>query len=77
MVGLAPHPDIKAIATTIENNENYEIKIHIPGIEEFQEDKYDLVIFHQAFDRFNRNNRLLRKFLDAKTPLWLIAGSPE
>lgn len=75
LVGLAPHPDIKAIASTIERNENYELKIHIPGIEEFVEDKYDLVIFHQAFDRFNRNNQILKRFIDSETPIWFIAGN--
>ncbi len=75
LVGLAPHPDIKAIASTIENNENYELKIHIPGIEDFVEDKYDLVIFHQAFDRFNRNSQLIKRFIDSETPLWFIAGN--
>ena len=75
LVGLAPHPDIKAIASTIENNENYELQVFIPGIEEFKEDKYDLVIFHQAFDRFNRNNQLVQKFLKSETPIWFIAGN--
>ncbi len=75
LVGLAPHPDIKAIASTIEHNKNYELKIHIPGIEEFVEDKYDLVIFHQAFDRFNRNNQMIKRFMDSETPIWFIAGN--
>ncbi len=75
LVGLAPHPDIKAIASTIENNENYELKVHIPGIEEFVEDKYDLVIFHQAFDRFNRNNQMIKRFMESETPIWFILGN--
>ncbi len=75
LVGLAPHPDIKAIASTIENNENYLLETHIPGVNELKEDKYDLVIFHQAFDRYNRNNRLIKRFIDSDTPLWLIAGN--
>ena len=75
LIGLAPHPDIKALASTIETNENYELTLHIPGINDLKEDKYDLVIFHQAFDRYNRNNQLIKKFLDAETPLWFIAGN--
>ena len=75
LIGLSPHPDIKAIASTIDKNENYEVVLHVPGLNDFIEDKYDLVIFHQAFDRFRRNDRLLSRYLESQTPVWLILGN--
>ncbi|MDA0193744.1 MAG: VWA domain-containing protein [Bacteroidetes bacterium] len=75
LVGLSPHPDMKAIAGVLEKNENYELEIHIPGLNDWKEEKYDLVIFHQAFDKYNKTNALITRFLDSETPLWLIAGN--
>jgi len=75
LVGLSPHPDMKAIAGVLEKNENYELEIHIPGLNDWKEEKYDLVIFHQAFDRYKRTNALITRFIDSETPLWLIAGN--
>ena len=50
-VASAPHPDIKAFRGAIESNENYEVELYIPGVNDFQEEKYDLAIFHQVPDR--------------------------
>jgi hypothetical protein len=46
LVAAAPHPDIKAIRSAIEKNENYDFEIFIPNVSEKQPDKkYDLMIF--------------------------------
>jgi hypothetical protein len=73
LVALAPHPDIKAIRYALEKNENYELSIFIPGLQEIKDEKYDLIIFHQvpgeqADERFN-------KILNNETPKWFIIGS--
>ncbi|MEQ9423953.1 MAG: VWA domain-containing protein [Cyclobacteriaceae bacterium] len=75
IIGQAPHPDMKAIVSSLETNPNYEIVTHLPRIDDFKEDKYDLVIVHQAFDRYNRTTALIKKFRDEGTPLWLIVGN--
>ena len=52
VVAASPHPDIKAIRSIVERNENYEFEVYIPGLSPeadrtFKPDnKYDLVIFH-------------------------------
>jgi len=58
LVASSPHPDIKAIASAIESNENYQLTLYIPGIHEWnisqlEKEKYDLVIFHQVPDLRN------------------------
>ena len=74
LLGSAPHPDIKALRNAIEKNENYELKIAIPGIYDYEEEKYDLVILHQLPDREGNFNNLIENFNQENTPLWYIIG---
>jgi hypothetical protein len=74
LLASAPHPDIKALKSAIEKNENYELALGIPGISEYEEQKYDLVILHQLPDRNNSFNQVIEKFVGENTPLWFITG---
>jgi hypothetical protein len=74
MLASAPHPDIKAIRSAIEKNENYEFILGIPGIHDFEEEKYDLVILHQLPDRKNNFGPLIDKLIDENTSVWFITG---
>lgn len=74
LVAPAPHPDIRAIRTAIEQKENYEFVLHIPGITEYKEDKYDVVIFHQLPDQAGTVRNLIDKFTRENTPIWFILG---
>ncbi len=49
LISKKPHPDIKAIRSAIETNENYSFDIFIAGIGSFPTTKepYDLIIYHQ------------------------------
>ena len=50
IVANSPHPDIRAIRTTLDQTGNYETKIYIPSIEDEEPtDIFDVVIFHGAF----------------------------
>jgi hypothetical protein len=50
IVASAPHPDIKAIRSTLESTENYQTVLYIPGIhDEKPSEIFDVVIFHGAF----------------------------
>ena len=69
------HPDIKALASAIDKNQNLELNIHIPGINAFKDLKYDLVIFHQVPNIYNLGNDLLEKVLKQNTPVWFILGN--
>jgi hypothetical protein len=46
IVANSPHPDITAFRRAIEKNKNYQSFLYIPGISEYQEENYDLVILH-------------------------------
>ena len=75
LIGTSPHPDIKALKNAIEKKQNYELQIYIPGINEYKNDKYDLVIFHQLPDFYNSARDVKDKFLKDETSLLFIAGS--
>ncbi|GAB3819843.1 hypothetical protein GCM10028895_18830 [Pontibacter rugosus] len=47
IAAAAPHPDIKAIRTAIESNENYETTLFIPGLNELKQQEYDVAVMHQ------------------------------
>ena len=50
LVANAPHPDIRAIRTTLDETGNYETQVYIPSIQkERPTDIFDVVIFHGAF----------------------------
>ncbi|MDX2306575.1 MAG: VWA domain-containing protein [Microscillaceae bacterium] len=73
VVAAAPHPDIKAIRSVIENNENYSFDLHIPGLNVLKQEKYDLVIFHQIPSIYRGGNELLAQFRDVAK--WFILGA--
>lgn len=68
----APHPDIKAIRSAIEKNQNYEVSLYIPGISEFKPDKYDLVILHQLPSP--KPVPQLQEVLNSSKAHWYIIG---
>jgi len=74
LLASSPHPDIKALRSAIEKNENYELKIVIPGLYEYQAEKYDLVILHQLPDRNNNFNDLLESLVKDNIPVFYIIG---
>lgn len=74
LTGLAPHPDIKALRSVIEINDNYEFELFIPGLNELKEDKYDMILVHQAGDRYNRLAKYTKKFRDENIPILNIIG---
>ncbi len=74
LLASAPHPDIKVLRSAIEKNENYELKIVLPGVDEYEEGKYDLAILHQLPDREGNFNALIEKIIRDNIPVWFIVG---
>lgn len=74
LVAPTPHPDIKTLAAVIEKNQNYELTTYIPGVNEWKEDKYDLVIAHQAYSRYKQANEVVQKQREQGVPALLIFG---
>jgi hypothetical protein len=79
LLALAPHPDIKALRSLIESNENYELDVNILTVSANPNQPitkpYDLVILHQVPNVLGVGNGLIRKFIDDKTPLFYILGN--
>ena len=106
LVAFTPHPDIKAIRSAVEQNENYEFNTYILNVETPPlppppagggrtghphgsqggksdgkvspfggdlEGAYDLIIFHQIPNKYNKGNELIQKFHNI--PHWFILGS--
>ncbi len=73
VVAAAPHPDIKAIRSAIDKNENYTFDLHIPNVTQLKPEKYDMVIFHQVPSIHRAGNELIQQFKDL--PAWFILGA--
>jgi hypothetical protein len=79
LVASSPHPDLKALRAVIEKNSNYDLFLHIPGVEEteaknLQPSTIDLAIFHQSPDKRGRTRDLFQRFATSKTSLFVIVG---
>ena len=75
LVASAPHPDIKAIKSTLESNDNYEVITYINGINTYKEDKYDAVVLHQVPGKRKKYVSLLNKIQNEKIPAFFIYGN--
>lgn len=77
LVANAPHPDIKALRSVIQENENYELNMYIPGIGDANSsllnEKYDLVILYQLPSLSDRIS--LNKLLETQNSLLFILGN--
>jgi len=77
LLALAPHPDIKAIRSIIERNQNYELDIRIlnGGQADIPDKPYDLVILHQLPDNGNAGQAVLQRVLAKNTPVLFVVGN--
>ncbi|WP_221393867.1 VWA domain-containing protein [Dyadobacter sp. NIV53] len=78
LLALTPHPDIKALRSLIESNDNYDLDVQILTISgnlPVTSKPYDLVILHQVPNVLGQGNAMVRKFIDAKTPILYILGN--
>ena len=76
LLALAPHPDIKALRSSIEQKENYRFDVYIPGITTLDASiTYDLVILYQLPDHAGVLQPLVDKYQNNTTSiLYAIAG---
>lgn len=77
IMAASPHPDIKAIVSAIETNDNYNVELFIPGIYEFPEaiQDIDLVIYHQIPDSKRLTDTYVERIKEQKIPEFYIVGS--
>lgn len=79
LLGLAPHPDIKALRSMIEQNENYELDIRLlttaTNLDNLTDKVYDLIILHQLPDALGLGNEFVRRLMTRNTPIFFILGN--
>ncbi|GAA5025704.1 hypothetical protein GCM10011506_10550 [Marivirga lumbricoides] len=70
----APHPDIKALQKSIEQNENYEFYVAVEGLSEYEEQEYDLaILFHLPNEKASFTKEI-NQLAQKSTPLWFVTG---
>ncbi len=78
LLALSPHPDIKALKSIIEKNENYELDIKVltenPNPDVLSK-SYDLLILHQLPDYFNSYANVFKPIIDRGTPTMFVLGN--
>ena len=74
ILASSPHPDIKSIKRVLELNKNYEVFDYIPGINEFKNEPYSLVIAHQPFTGNRGADNQLKALIEQELPIWYILG---
>ncbi|TAF66671.1 MAG: VWA domain-containing protein [Cytophagales bacterium] len=75
IIATAPHPDIKALKSTLNKNENYQVTTAIVGLQPIKEEKYDLVFFYQIPNLNQQGNEWLQKFKQSNTPVIFVLGA--
>lgn len=75
LLASVPHPDIKALRSIIEKNENYSFEIAIAGIQQPKENLYDLIIAYQVPDYSGVFNTFLDNFQKKGIPVLYILGA--
>jgi len=71
ILASAPHPDIKAIKTSIEKNEYYEVDIAYKWPDKLN---YELIILHQ-YPSIKTSNQEKEILLKSNIPKWVILGT--
>lgn len=79
LLALTPHPDVKALRSIIEKNQNYEVDVRIltgtdtpPTFDK----TYDLIILHQIPDNGGAGTAIVQRLLtNTTTPVLFILGN--
>jgi hypothetical protein len=77
-MALSPHPDIKAIKSMLDKNENFEIDVKILTENPFPDlsnKNYDVLILHQLPDYFNSYSNIYKPLLDKGIPTLFVLGN--
>ncbi len=75
LAARSPHPDIKAIKSALENNQNYQVDLYISDISNPESQEYDLLILHQLSRLEASRVVVISNMLQAGVPVWHILGS--
>ena len=73
----APHPDIAALKSTIEKNQNYEVESYLLADFNKPLKKYDLVILYQLPSTRNQIQSIKNELNAAVVPYWIFTGANQ
>ncbi|MBC7488303.1 MAG: hypothetical protein H7282_16305, partial [Cytophagaceae bacterium] len=71
----APHPDVKAIRNALDQKENIETFLCIPGLSTLPKESFDLVIFHQLPHMNNLLQNEFNELMKTSAPKLFIVGN--
>ena len=74
ILSSAPHPDIAALKSALEEGKNYQVTSSL--LHKFKEEieAFNLIILHQIPDYTKRNEDLLSRILESESSVFLIGG---
>lgn len=80
LLGLTPHPDLKAIRSVLERNANYELDVRVLIGSETPpptDKKYDLIILHQIPDNAGASANVVQLLManNKTTPILFVLGN--
>ncbi|MCY7356097.1 MAG: VWA domain-containing protein, partial [Rudanella sp.] len=80
LLGLNPHPDLKAIRSILERNQNYELDVRVLIGSETPpptDKKYDLIILHQIPDNAGASANVVQLLMsnNKTTPILFVLGN--
>jgi len=71
----APHPDVFAIRSSIQSNENYEVDVFLANDFRSSVKNYSLVILHQLPSKISTIPGVISELSKEEIPFWSIVGS--
>lgn len=77
VLGLNPHPDLKALRAILSKNELLDVQIYnlqSDDKEKIANVEFDILILHQLPDIYNAGNDLITKLLTKRKPTFFILG---
>lgn len=75
IAAASPHPDIKALRSAFEKKDNYQITTYVAGIDNYVEDKYDLIVFYQIPNINKANQDVFSKLAQKDVPILYVVGN--
>ncbi|UBM59450.1 VWA domain-containing protein [Marinilongibacter aquaticus] len=78
LLAANPHPDVKAIRSILQKNQQFDVQVKVLGIDENAEiakEPFDLLILHQLPNKNQAKNTLLSSLLAKQKPTLFVLGS--
>ncbi len=74
ILGSGAHPDLAALNSALEGNQNYSVELQTGINNDFSFDEYDLVIAHQVPDKSRESAQIIQKLTQSRIPVLYIVG---